>query len=143
MDCRSYRVYALLGDGETQEGQVWEAAMLSSHYKLDNLVAIVDHNGLQIDGPVNEVMCPGPIADRWRAFGWSVQEIDGHDLGQILGALEKARQINGQPSLIVANTVKGKGVSFMENQVGWHGTAPNQEQVKQALAELEVTLSVR
>jgi len=143
IDQGSYRVYVLLGDGETQEGQVWEAAMLSSHYQLDNLVAIVDHNGLQIDGPVKEVMSPEPIADRWRAFGWAVQEIDGHDMQQIIRALDLARQTTGKPSLIVVNTVKGKGVSFMENQVGWHGTAPTREQVQQALAELEVDTNVQ
>ncbi|MGI6649185.1 MAG: transketolase [Bacillota bacterium] len=138
LDQRNYRVYVLIGDGESEEGQIWEAAMLAAHYRLDNLVAILDYNGLQIDGPVKEVMCPEPVAGRWQAFGWAVQEIDGHDFLQILGAFEQARRTKGQPSLIVAHTIKGKGVSFMENQVGWHGTAPNQEQVAQALAELEV-----
>ncbi len=137
IDHNPYRVYVVLGDGETQEGQVWEAAMLAAHYQLDNLVAFVDHNGLQIDGRCLEVMSTEPIAERWRAFGWAVQEIDGHDLPQILQALTKARETKGKPSLIVANTVKGKGVSFMEDQVGWHGTAPNREQTEQALAELE------
>lgn len=139
---REYRVYVLLGDGECQEGQVWEAAMLSSHYKLDNLVALLDYNKLQIDGPVSEIMSTEPVAERWRAFGWAVQEIDGHDYNQIISALEKARQTKNQPSMIIMHTIKGKGVSFMENQVSWHGTAPNQEQVKQALAELEVVSGV-
>lgn len=138
LDRRNYRVYVLIGDGESGEGQIWEAAMLAAHYRLDNLVAILDYNGLQIDGPVKEVMSPEPVAGRWQAFGWAVQEIDGHDFSQILGAFAQARRTKGQPSLIVAHTIKGKGVSFMENQVGWHGTAPNQEQVAQALAELEV-----
>ncbi|NLC07670.1 MAG: transketolase [Syntrophomonadaceae bacterium] len=138
LDQRNYRVYVLIGDGESEEGQIWEAAMLAAHYRLDNLVAILDYNGLQIDGPVKEVMSLEPVAGRWQAFGWAVQEIDGHDFSQILGAFAQARRTNGQPSLIVAHTIKGKGVSFMENQVGWHGTAPNQEQVAQALAELEV-----
>lgn len=137
LDKRDYRVYVLLGDGETQEGQVWEAAMLAAHYRLDNLVAIVDHNGLQIDGPICEVMSPEPLAEKWRAFGWVVQEIDGHDVRAIAAAFEQARQTKGKPSLILAHTVKGKGVSFMENEVGWHGTAPNREQMEQALAELE------
>lgn len=137
IDHNPYRVYVMLGDGETQEGQVWEAAMLAGHYQLDNLVAFVDHNGLQIDGRCREVMSTEPIAERWRAFGWAVQEIDGHDFSQILQALDTARRTKGKPSLIVANTIKGKGVSFMEDQVGWHGTAPNREQTEQALAELE------
>jgi transketolase len=136
LDGRNYRVYALLGDGEIQEGQVWEAAMASAHYKLDNLVAFVDYNRLQIDGPIREVMSPEPIADKWRAFGWQVEEIDGHDLAQIVEALARARQVKGKPTMIIAHTTKGKGVSFMEGQVGWHGSAPNAEQVRQALDEL-------
>lgn len=136
IDRRSYRVYVLLGDGENQEGQVWEAAMLAAHYRLDNLVAIVDHNRLQIDGPIAEVLSPEPLAQKWRAFGWAVQEIDGHNLEEIIDALDKARNTRGQPSLLLANTIKGKGCSFMENQVGWHGTAPSREQAEQALAEL-------
>ena len=138
LDRSNYRVYVLLGDGECEEGQIWEAAMLAAHYGLDNLVALLDYNGLQIDGPIQEVLSPDPLADRWRAFGWAVQEIDGHDFKQIIPALNQARETKGQPSIIIARTVKGKGVSFMEHQVGWHGTAPNQEQVVQALAELEV-----
>jgi len=136
LDGKDYQVYALLGDGELQEGQVWEAAMTAAHYKLDNVTAFIDYNGLQIDGPIEEVKSPEPIADKWRAFGWHVIKIDGHDFEQILEALEAAKQVKDKPVAIVARTVKGKGVSFMENQVGWHGTAPSQEQVEKAIAEL-------
>lgn len=130
------RVYALLGDGELQEGMVWEAAMAAGHYKLDNLCAIVDWNGLQIDGENEKVMTVAPIADKFKAFGWNAVEIDGHDFDQIFDALDQARQTKGQPTVIVAKTVKGKGVSFMENQAGWHGKAPSEEQAKQAVEEL-------
>ncbi len=136
LDKKDYRVYALLGDGECEEGMVWEAAMAASHYKLDNLTAFLDYNGLQIDGPVQEVMNPTPLAEKWQAFGWEVIKIDGHDFGAIWGALEMAGETKGKPTMIIARTVKGKGVSFMENQVGWHGNAPNAEQAAQALAEL-------
>lgn len=136
MDQRNYRVYSLLGDGEIEEGMVWEAAMAAAHYKLDNLVAIVDHNGLQIDGPVAEVMSPEPVDAKFKAFGWETINIDGHDYKQIMQALETARATKGRPTMIVAKTIKGKGCSFMENRVEWHGTAPNPEQTKQALAEL-------
>ena len=136
LDRLDYRVYVLLGDGENQEGQVWEAAMAAAHYKLDNLTAFVDHNRLQIDGPIEEVMSPEPVADKWKAFGWDVQVIDGHDMLQILQALEKASTVRGKPQMIVAETVKCKGVSFMENGVGWHGVAPKQEEMEKALAEL-------
>ncbi|HBV96262.1 MAG: transketolase [Peptococcaceae bacterium BICA1-7] len=136
LDGRDYRVYVLLGDGETQEGQVWEAAMASAHYRLDNLTAFLDHNRLQIDGPIEEVMSPEPLAEKWMAFGWDVQVIDGHDMAQILEAVEKAKKVKGKPQMIVAETVKGKGVSFMENQAGWHGSAPKPEEVEKALAEL-------
>lgn len=136
LDGRDYRVYALLGDGETQEGMVWEAAMAAVHYKLDNVTAFLDHNGLQIDGPVREVMSVEPMAEKWKAFGWDVQVIDGHDMTQILQAVKAARKVKGRPQMIVAETVKGKGVSFMENQVDWHGRAPGQEEAGQALAEL-------
>ncbi len=136
LDGRDYRVYVLLGDGEIQEGQVWEAAMAAAHYKLDKVTAFLDHNGLQIDGPICEIMCPEPVADKWRAFGWHVEEIDGHNYREIIKALAKAREVKGKPTMIVARTIKGKGVSFMENQVGWHGNAPNAEQTKQALEEL-------
>ena len=130
------KVYALLGDGETQEGQVWEAAMFAAHYKLDNLIAFLDHNHLQIDGRVTDVMSPEPEADKWRAFGWHVIEIDGHDLDAIRGAVKEAQSVSGKPVMIIAETVKGKGVSFMEDQAGWHGVAPNKDQAEQALAEL-------
>jgi len=136
LDGRGYRVYALLGDGEIQEGEVWEAAMAAAHYRLDNLVAIIDYNGLQIDGEVSRIMSPLPIAPKFEAFGWHVQEIDGHDFYQIMQALEQARNHKGRPSAVVARTVKGKGVSFMENVVDWHGKAPSAEQVEKALAEL-------
>lgn len=136
LDGRDYRIYVVLGDGELQEGQVWEAAMASAHYKLDNVVAFVDHNGLQIDGPVAEVMSPEPVADKWRAFGWNVEVIDGHNLTDIINALEAAKQVKGKPTAIIANTIKGRGVSFMENQVGWHGNAPNADQVNLAICEL-------
>ena len=134
---KSYRVYTLLGDGEIQEGQVWEACMFSAHYKLDNLCVIVDNNGLQIDGPVDKVMSPYPIDEKLKAFGFHVEVIDGHDFGQIEAALNTAKTVKGQPTAIVMKTLKGKGVSFMENQVGWHGKAPNAEQREQALKELE------
>ena len=136
LDGRGYRVYALLGDGEIQEGEVWEAAMAAAHYRLDNLVAIIDYNGLQIDGEVSRIMSPLPIAPKFEAFGWQVQQIDGHDFYQIMQALEQARNHKGRPSAVVARTVKGKGVSFMENVVDWHGKAPSAEQVEKALAEL-------
>lgn len=136
VDKLDYRVYCLMGDGETQEGQVWEAAMSASKFCLDNLVAIVDANGLQIDGPVCSVMPIEPIADKWKAFGWLVRSIDGHDYRQILEAFEWANQREKRPKLIVAKTVKGKGVSFMENGVDWHGKTPNQEQTARAVSEL-------
>ncbi|HOV43160.1 MAG TPA: transketolase [Syntrophothermus lipocalidus] len=138
LDAKDYRVYTLLGDGEIQEGEVWEAVMAAAHYRLDNLVAIVDYNGLQIDGAVDKVMSPLPIAAKFEAFGWNTEEIDGHDFREIMQALESARGHKGRPSAIVARTVKGKGVSFMENGVDWHGKAPNAEQVERALAELAV-----
>ncbi|MBQ3465507.1 MAG: transketolase [Firmicutes bacterium] len=131
------RIYAVLGDGELQEGLIWEAAMSSSHYGLDNLVAIVDHNGLQIDGRNDDVMKVSPVGAKFSGFGWNVIEIDGHDMDQIKDAFAKARQCKGRPTVIVAETVKGKGVSFMEDQAGWHGKAPNDEQTQQALEELE------
>ncbi|MDA8441479.1 MAG: transketolase [Peptococcaceae bacterium] len=137
LDKKDFRVYTLLGDGECEEGLVWEAAMAAGYYKLDNLVGIVDHNGLQIDGPIVEVMSPEPLDQKWQSFGWHVIKIDGHDYAAILGALAEARVTKGKPTMIIAKTIKGKGVSFMENQVGWHGNAPNQEQAAQALAELE------
>ena len=135
------RVYTLLGDGEIQEGQVWEACMFASHYKLDNLCAIVDNNGLQIDGNVAKVMSPYPIDEKFRAFGFHVQVIDGHDFEAIENALNTARTIKGQPCAIIMKTVKGKDVSFMENEAGWHGVAPNDAQYQQAMAELNAKLS--
>lgn len=137
LDRRSYRVYVLLGDGELEEGMVWEAAMATAHYRLDQVTAFIDHNRLQIDGPITEVMSPEPIADKFRAFGWEVLSIDGHDFLQIIQAVEQAKQVQGRPTAIVAETVKGKGVSFMEHQAGWHGVAPKPAQVEQALAELK------
>jgi len=136
LDKRDYRVFALIGDGESEEGQIWEAAMSSVHYGLDNLTAITDFNGLQIDGPNCEVMNITPLPDKWRAFGWHVIEIDGHNFIEILDALAPEAKVPGKPTMIIAHTIKGKGVSFMENQCDWHGKAPNEEQVKQALAEL-------
>ena len=132
-----FRVYALLGDGEIQEGQVWEAAMLAGHRKLDNLVVIVDNNNLQIDGPVSEVNSPYPIDKKFEAFNFHVINIDGNDFDQIDAAFKEARPVKGQPTAIVAQTLIGKGVSFMENQVGWHGSAPNDEQYATAMADLE------
>ncbi len=137
LDGASWRVWALLGDGEIQEGQVWEAAMAAAHYRLDNLAAFLDHNGLQIDGPVREVMSPEPVAAKWEAFGWRVLRIDGHDLAAIREACRLARETRGRPTMIVAETVKGKGVSFMEGRVEWHGKAPGPEQLAQALEELK------
>ena len=133
----SYRVYTLLGDGEIQEGQVWEAAMLAGHRKLDNHVVIVDNNNLQIDGTVEEVNSPYPIDKKFEAFNFHVINIDGHDFDAIDAAFKEAREIKGQPTAIIAKTVKGKGVSFMENQVSWHGSAPNDEQYAVAMADLE------
>lgn len=137
IDNKSYRVYALLGDGEIQEGQIWEAAMLAAHYKLDNLTAFLDYNGLQIDGPISEVMSPDPVPEKFRAFGWNVIEIDGHSFPEIRDAIDKAKAVKDKPTLIFARTVKGKGVSFMENNAGWHGNPPNQEQLEQALQDLQ------
>ena len=132
-----YRVYTLLGDGECEEGQVWEAAMFAGNHALDNLVAVVDHNGLQIDGTIDEVNSAMPLADKFRAFKWHVIELaDGNDMAQIAAAFAEARKVSDSPVAIIAETVKGKGVSFMENQVGWHGKAPNDEQFEQAMAEL-------
>ncbi|MCI8336216.1 MAG: transketolase [Peptococcaceae bacterium] len=136
LDNAPYRVYAILGDGELEEGQVWEAAMFAAHYHLDNLCAFVDNNGLQIDGNIDCVMSPNPIADKWRAFGWHVIEINGHDVQEIFMALDQAKTVKEQPTMIVAHTVKGKGVSFMENQAVWHGAAPKPDEKDRALAEL-------
>lgn len=132
-----YRVYTILGDGEIEEGQVWEAFMFSAHYKLDNLCVIIDYNGLQIDGRVEDVMSSAPIDKKLEAFGFNVITIDGHDFDQIESAFKAARQYKGAPTAIIAKTIKGKGVSFMENQVGWHGVAPNDEQYETAMKELK------
>ena len=132
-----YRVYTLLGDGEIQEGQVWEAAMLASHHKLDNLLVIVDNNNLQIDGEITKVNSPYPIDKKFEAFNFHVINIDGNDFDQIDAAFKEAKSVKGRPTVIIAKTVKGKGVSFMENQAGWHGKAPNDEEFKIAMAELE------
>ena len=137
----NYNVYALLGDGECEEGQVWEAAMFAANKKLDNLVAIVDFNGLQIDGTLDEVNSPAPLDEKFKAFGWNVITIDGHNFDEIDEAFNKASSKNGKPTAIIAKTVKGKGVSFMENQVGWHGSAPNDEQYEIAMQELNATLA--
>lgn len=133
---KSYRVYAVLGDGECEEGEVWEAAMFAAHYKLSNLCIFVDANGLQIDGTTKEVMNPQPFDEKFRAFGWNVAVIDGHDFDQIASALNQAKN-SDKPFAIIANTVKGKGVSYMENNVGWHGSAPNDEQYAVAIRDLE------
>jgi transketolase len=140
IDNKDYRVYTVVGDGESEEGQVWEACMFASHYKLDNLCLIVDWNGLQIDGPVAEVMNPTPHDKKLEAFGFHVISIDGHDFDQIEAALNEAKATKGKPTAIIARTVKGKGVSFMENQVGWHGSAPNDEQYEKAVAEIRATM---
>ncbi|WP_064591720.1 transketolase [Streptobacillus moniliformis] len=132
-----YRVYAILGDGEMQEGQIWEAFMSAAHFKLDNLVAFLDHNDLQIDGKVSEVMPITPIADKYRAFNWHVIEINGHCFDEIRKALKEAKEVKGKPTVIIAKTSKGKGVSFMEDNAGWHGKAPNLEELNKALEELK------
>ncbi|MCQ2487667.1 MAG: transketolase [Clostridia bacterium] len=137
---KSYRVYTILGDGEIEEGQVWEAAMFAGAKKLDNLVVVVDNNNLQIDGTIEEVNSPYPIDEKFKAFGFNVINIDGHDFDQIDDAFEKAENFKGAPTAIIAKTVKGKGVSFMENQVGWHGKAPDLDQYNQAMAELKEAL---
>ncbi len=137
VDKLDYRVYCLLGDGEIEEGQIWEASMTAAHYQLDNLCAILDHNGLQIDGPIVEVMNSLPHVEKWKSFGWNTLEIDGHSISQIISALDKAQKAKGKPTMIVAHTVKGKGVSFMENRVEYHGKAPTEEEMKRALEELE------
>ena len=136
LNSQTYRVYVLLGDGECDEGQVWEAAMAAAHFKMDNLVAIIDHNELQIDGWNRQVMNLEPLPDKWRAFGWYVIEVNGHDLAQILAAFAQAEKVKGQPTAIIAHTIKGKGVSFMENNVDFHGKAPTPEEAERALKEL-------
>ena len=134
---KDYRVYSVLGDGEIQEGQVWEAAMFASHKKLDNLMIFIDNNNLQIDGTMEEVNSPYPIPEKFAAFGWNTVEIDGHDFDQIEDAIAQAKSVKDKPTAVIMHTVKGKGVSFMENQVGWHGVAPNAEQYENAMSELK------
>ena len=138
---KTNRVYSLLGDGEIEEGQVWEACMAAAHYKLDNLCIVVDNNGLQIDGPVAEVMSPYPIVDKLEAFGFHVEQVDGHNFDELEAAFAAAKQTKGQPTAIVMKTVKGKGVSYMENNVGWHGKAPNDAEYEQAMTELKAQLA--
>ena len=133
---KSYRTYCLMGDGEVQEGQVWEAAMTAAHFGLDNVCAIVDNNGVQLDGTTAEIMGVEPLGEKFRAFGWHVIDCDGHDIQAVLAAFQEAEATKGKPTVIVAKTVKGKGVSFMENQCGWHGKAPNKEELAAALAEI-------
>lgn len=137
LNAGSYRTYVMLGDGECDEGQVWEAAMSAAHFKLDNLTAIVDNNGIQLDGWNRDIMNLEPFAEKWRSFGWYVIEADGHDISILIKAFEQSKTVKGQPSLILAHTIKGKGVSFMENNPDFHGKAPNAEELKQALKELE------
>ncbi len=138
LDGKDYRVYCIIGDGELEEGQVWEAAMTASHYKLDNLCVIIDNNGLQIDGSIDNVMNSRPIDKKFESFGFNVININGHDFDEIDRAFKLAEYAGGRPTAIIAKTVKGKGVSFMENQVGWHGKAPNEEQYKQAMNDIEM-----
>jgi transketolase len=137
LSSQQYRVYVLLGDGECNEGQVWEAAMAAAHFKVDNLVAIVDRNGLQLDGRSCDIMNLDPFAEKWRSFGWHAIELDGHNLSHLVNTFDQAKQVKGQPVVIIARTVKGKGVSFMENNVDFHGKAPNAAEVQMALKELE------
>ncbi len=141
LDNKNYRVYSIMGDGELQEGQVWEAAMFAAHYKLDNLTAFVDFNGLQIDGDITKVMSPLPIDEKFKAFGWHVIVIDGHDFTQIRDAIKQAQETKGKPTMIMAKCIKGKGVSYMENEAAWHGSAPNKEQYEQAIKELDALLA--
>jgi transketolase len=136
IDKKDYRVYSVIGDGESQEGLIWEAAMFAAHYKLDNLTVFLDNNGLQIDGTNDEVMNIEPIDEKFKAFGWNVLKIDGHSINEIIKATEEAKNTKGKPTMIIAKTFKGKGVSFMENQVGWHGKAPSYEDACKALTEL-------
>jgi transketolase len=140
LDKLDVRIYCILGDGETNEGQVWEAAMTAAHYKIDSLCAIVDFNKLQIDGFCCDIKDMGPYTSKWRDFGWSVVEADGHDLAQLMDALDAARKMKGKPTIIIAHTIKGKGVSFVENKVEWHGIAPKKEECERAMKELDEAL---
>ncbi len=141
LDRKGYRVYVVLGDGELEEGQVWEAAMCAAHYKLDNLTAFIDHNGLQIDGPITEVMSPLPIDEKFRAFGWEVLTTDGHDFSQIVDVVDRAKAARGKPTAIILETIKGKGLSYMENKVEWHGMAPDEELRDRGIEELDAVLA--
>ncbi|NQU18758.1 transketolase [bacterium] len=136
IDKKDYRVYCLMGDGEIQEGNIWEAAMAVAHFKCDNLCAILDYNGFQIDGKISDIMALEPLKDKWMAFGWHVVEIDGHNIKEIIEAFNEAADMKGKPTIIIAKTIKGKGVSFMENVVDFHGRTPNEDETKQALQEL-------
>ena len=136
LDKNDHRIYFLLGDGESEEGEVWEACMAAGHYKLDNLCGILDYNHLQIDGNIADVVGPEPFPEKFRAFGWHVVEVDGHDFESLAKGFEEARNTKGQPTMIIAHTIKGKGVSFMENNYKWHGSAPNQEQYEAAMKEM-------
>lgn len=135
-DGRDARVYVIIGDGELNEGQIWEAAMAAAKFNLDNLMAFVDYNNLQLDGWCHEIMPIEPVVDKWRAFNWEVFEIDGHDMRQIVDTIDRAQQVSGKPSVIIAHTIKGKGVSYMEDECGWHGKAPNDQEFEQAMIEL-------
>ncbi len=137
LDNKDYRVYALIGDGEINEGEIWEASMSAKRYKLDNLCAILDHNGFQIDDSIREIKDPYPLKPKWQSFGWEVFEVDGHNFDELLDVFSWAKKTEGKPTMIIANTVKGKGVSFMENNIVWHGKAPTHEQAEQALKEIE------
>jgi len=141
LDKKDYRVFSILGDGELQEGQVWEAAMAGAHYKLDNLTAFLDHNGLQIDGDIKKVMNPENVSDKFSAFGWNVIEINGHDLDAIYNAIQEAKQVKEKPTMIVCATHKGQGVSYMVDQAGWHGSAPKQDQRDLAVCEIDTVLA--
>ncbi|MBE7027980.1 MAG: transketolase [Ruminococcaceae bacterium] len=140
IDNKDYRVYTVLGDGEIEEGQVWEAAMFAAHYKLDNVTAFVDFNGLQIDGDISKVMSPLPIDEKFAAFGWNVIICDAHDHIALYDAIKEAQGVKGKPTVIILKSIKGKGVSFMENQASWHGSAPNEEQYNQAIAEIDARI---
>ncbi|HEY8804535.1 MAG TPA: transketolase, partial [Clostridium sp.] len=137
LDKKDHKIFVILGDGEVQEGQVWEAAMSSAHYKLDNIIVFLDHNGLQIDGSNDEVMSVSPLDEKFSAFGWKVLKVDGHDMDAIKKVIGEAKLTKGRPTIIIAETIKGKGVSFMENQAGWHGKAPNEEQREIALEDIK------
>lgn len=141
LDNKDYRVYTILGDGEIEEGQVWEAAMFAAHYKLDNITAFLDFNGLQIDGNIADVMNSNPIDEKFKAFNWNVITIDAHNYDEIRNAIDEAQKTKGKPTIIIAKSIKGKGVSFMENQASWHGSAPNEEQYNQAMAELDAAIA--